>query len=762
MMAFKNNLVSDKELISVKRRRSQSCNFDKFEPELQAKRESDGWEVDKVLKTHIRMKRAKPLDEQFEDEVWLLFAALGFSYLNRDRHLEIPYGAPDTCTNKQIDVLAIDDETILFVECKCAKMGRKANFKDEIEALNGIRQGLIKTASNAFPGRKIKFIFATKNYDVSDNDRKRMIELGIHYFDQNSIKYFSELAKHLGECARFQLLGHLFAGQKISAMDNKVPAIRGDMGGHTYYSFSIEPDKLLKISYVLHRNDANNEMIPTYQRIVKKGRLKEIQNFIDSGGFFPNCLIISIDAKKLQFDLASTQIDSSIARIGILHLPQLYRSAYIIDGQHRLYGYADSKYCATNSIPVVAFVNLDRKKQVKLFMEINENQKSVSKNLRNTLNADLLWTSDDWNEQRKALRLNIAQKLGEKPSSPLYERIIIGENEISATRCITIETIENGMRSTNFLSRYSKDNAITDNGTFDKGNNDATNNILLPFIIRCFEYFKDNLPEEWAKSDNQQGILVSNNSTHALIRIFNDIVNYLITQKKIDPINDNPDDIANEVEYYLAPLVTFFSSISEEQRKEIRSNYGSGGKSRVWRTFQRIIADSRAEFMPDGLAQWMKDNTKQYNYDSFSMIHDIERTLNKDFAVRLEAKYGARWITTGLPPKVYQQANTSVGKQNYENSSNGSGKVVSIWDCVTIANYKEIATFGSNWTELFESTYTRPSELKIPGGKAAKTEWIMKLSKIASNNSAATYSVSEQDFHFLKSIYEWLVKQYQK
>ena len=29
------------------------------------------------------------------------------------------------------------------------------------------------------------------------------------------------------------------------------------MGGHTYYSFAIEPARLLKMSYVLHRNQAN-------------------------------------------------------------------------------------------------------------------------------------------------------------------------------------------------------------------------------------------------------------------------------------------------------------------------------------------------------------------------------------------------------------------------------------------------------------------------------------------------------------------------
>ena len=67
------------------------------------------------------------------------------------------------------------------------------------------------------------------------------------------------------------------------------------MGGHKYYSFSIEPERLLKIGYVLHRNEANKNMMPTYQRIIKKKRLTDVQKFINGGGYFPNSLIISID-----------------------------------------------------------------------------------------------------------------------------------------------------------------------------------------------------------------------------------------------------------------------------------------------------------------------------------------------------------------------------------------------------------------------------------------------------------------------------------
>jgi DNA sulfur modification protein DndB len=215
--------------------------------------------------------------------------------------------------------------------------------------------------------------------------------------------------------------------------------------------------------------------------------------------------------------------------------------------------------------------------------------------------------------------------------------------------------------------------------------------------------------------------------------------------------------VLSEAEYYLAPIVSFFKTITDEERKEIRTNYGSGGKTKVWRTFQKIIAAARLDFQPEGLAQWVKDNTKQFNVQSFEMIHDLERTIKQVFATKLEEKYGSKWLTAGLPPKVYKQANNIMGKQNYDNSVNGLNKSVSIWDCTTISNCKDIATFGPNWMELFERSFTRPEELKLTGGKAAKTEWISKLATIASNNST-NYSVTEEEFLFLKALHDWLIE----
>ncbi|MCY7488014.1 hypothetical protein [Paenibacillus alvei] len=159
-MSFMEKLVSDREITGLRRKRSQIYYFEKFEPELQEKRESEGWQFDKNLKNSVRMKKIKPLDERFEDEVWTLFSTLGFSYMNKDRHLEIPYGAPGTATTKQIDVFAADEETILFIECKCSHIGKKGDFKKEIESINGIRNGLFSEARKIFHNRKMKYILA--------------------------------------------------------------------------------------------------------------------------------------------------------------------------------------------------------------------------------------------------------------------------------------------------------------------------------------------------------------------------------------------------------------------------------------------------------------------------------------------------------------------------------------------------------------------------------------------------------------------------
>ncbi len=710
--------------------------------------QAEGWELLSEMKNpkKVKVKKDKPQDEIFEDTVWVLLANLGFTTMNRDQHFKMSYGNSPSQT-QQIDVFAVDDETILFVECKSAVKLTDGVFKTVIEAYSEKMKGLRAEATQHFPNRKCKFIFATNNYILSHNDEERLKASDIIYFNENTIAYYQELVKHLGSCARYQLLGNLFAHTTIKGMENRIPAIRGKMGGHTYYSFSIEPEKLLKIGYVLHRSEANSNLMPTYQRIIKKSRLKAVRKFInDDQGYFPNSIIISIDTKRpLQFDRSEKQVPDAVADLGILHLPQQYRSAFIIDGQHRLYGYSDSPYASSNSIPVVAFENLDQNEQVRLFMEINENQKSVSKNLRNTLNADMLWGSPKESERRDALRLKLAQDLGEKSTSPLYGRINIGEDQGSEVKCITIECIRIAINVGNFLSKFDKKNVLTQNGIFDLSQNDATLKLLYGFIEKCLIYIKNNASTEWNKGSADNGILTINNGIGGLIRVINDIANYLIDTQIISPTTDPVEKMAAEAEYYLSPVCRFINEIDEETRTDIRKAYGGNGPMHCWRHFQRAIHLERPEFSPVGMVKYWEDHGKEFNSESIRIMPIIEKAVKAFVRDNLEEAYDTKWIKE-IPQVVYTDANAQASKEEYE-----SGESQDWWDYVTILGIKAIVTYGKNWSSIFSDMFTLES--RKSGDKDAKAEWLNVLYKLQGKAGKANFTVAKDEYQLLNEAY---------
>jgi DNA sulfur modification protein DndB len=748
-------LVSAGNLKKQLNQRLKSSVYQSIFPQLKEKYLEQGWVIEKEFKNKLRVSKQKSFDVSFEDEVWCAFAKVGFTKMNFNRNLKLKYFDDESIT-QQIDVFAADDEAVLVVECKATQGDpKKGNFKETIEALGGKKEGLIKSIKKAFPEskHKIKFIFATKNYILSDPDKQRLENFGIIHFDDEIIQYYAELTKHLGISARFQLLGNLFEGQTIPELDNKVPAIQGRMGGHTYYSFSIEPDKLLKIGYVLHRNKANKKLMPTYQRMIKKSRLKSVQEFVESGGFFPNSIIININSyRQLRFEKANTQVENTVSKIGLLYLPKTYRSSFIIDGQHRLYGYANSDYKKTNSIPVVAFVNLDRNQQINLFMQINENQKAVPKNLRNTLNADLLWDSENLQDSIKALKLQIAQDLGEDLDSPLFDRIIVGENTKTPKRSITIDTIKQGLDRSNFFGGFSK-STIKENGTFYNGSNDSTYDILMPFLKSCFGYIKEQLPQEWLKTETD-GFIVINAGIESLIRIFSDIADCLTNTKAVNPKTDSIEIIFAEAKYFLDPLITFLKRIPVEEKIILKRSYGTGGRAKYWRILQKAIAESRINFVPEGLNDYLKNEAKQFNEDSFKMIRDIETYMKVDFKQRLQNYFGDSWFKKGVPSTVYEDACLMAIKKNREIEN--AQEEVNPWDCLNMIDYRKISIYGSNWKDIFEKYYTKPGEEKIRGGKEEKTKWMQKLERIR-NQNFHSYSVREDEYEFLMELNNWLI-----
>lgn len=755
-------IVFDKQLAAAKSNHKKIFVSEKIPVSELPEYIDAGWEKSKDYKSpkFVGVSKEKPICEQFEDRVWLLFASMGFDGLNEENGIQISYDFNNDDLKERIGVVAVDEETVLIVLCYASETMVERSFVAEINDFSSKIGGIRKEILKQYPGKKTKFIWASHNYIMNRRDLTLLDNKGIAYFSDTTIEYYFELAKHLGSCSRYQLLGSLFANQEIKNMDDRVPAIQGKMGGYTYYSFSIEPEKLLKIGYILHRSEANKNMMPTYQRLIKKKRLQEVRSFINDGGYFPNSIIISIDTngKGLSFDQSSSKVDSTISKIGILHIPKRYRSAYIIDGQHRLYGYSDSLYAATNTIPVVAFVDLDRTEQIKLFMDINENQKAVPKSLRVTLNADMLWESPDLSEQRQALRSKIAQMLGEEATSPLNSRIVIGENESTPTRCITVEALQAAFKKCRFFDSYGKKNALQKEGTFDCKDNQETCDLFYPFIEKCLLYIREACLEEWDKGDNDNGMLTMNRGIQAVVRVIDDVVNMLVEKGMINPKTQALDDMFGLIQYYLKPLTDYINNLNAEQRKDLRGYFGGGADTRFWRAYQKAIADMRPDFTPEGLEEFWQNETKMYNEETVSMIQEIVTKVKLLISIRLNDYFGESWLIKGLPKNIYTRAKGEADEAIYIHITNTGEEIdIPIWDYVTLPECKQIVLNGKNWSLFFEDTFVRPEEANLVGGKDVKTNWLLKVNSISSKLSKESYSVPVDEYTYVKSIYDWLM-----
>jgi len=320
--------------------------------------------------------------------------------------------------------------------------------------------------------------------------------------------------------AHYQFLALLFKGQLISKERIEVPAIEGKMGGKKYYMFSIEPHLLLKMGFILHRTRANEAEMPTYQRLLVPSKLKRISKFIQNGGYFPNSVILNFSKKikRLQFE-PTPRGESTRSRFGVLKIPNAYAIAYIIDGQHRVYGYADSDYKESNTIPVVAFRDLDSTEQLKLFMDINENQKAVSATLRITLEEDLYWNSERADSRMKALRSSIIQELAGSISGALYNKISIGEDKA----LLSAKPFAQALTRSGLLPFAKGNTFITESGSsslYNINNKDLgsemirARNSIVKFINLSYQFADEKFQDIF---ERERYFIVSNRGTYAFI-----------------------------------------------------------------------------------------------------------------------------------------------------------------------------------------------------------------------------------------------------
>lgn len=149
----------------------------------------------------------------------------------------------------------------------------------------------------------------------------------------------------------------------------RVKALKIKQKSHTLYVFTMRSNELAPITYVTPRSQDDPAEI---QRILSGPRAREIGEYIQEElSLFPNAIVLSMD------EHVDIQSSADPHEVTIVFPSSEGKHAYILDGQHRLAGFAHSNNVVFD-LPVVALHNADEALRAKIFADINSKQAQVS------------------------------------------------------------------------------------------------------------------------------------------------------------------------------------------------------------------------------------------------------------------------------------------------------------------------------------------------------------------------------------------------
>ena len=721
-----------------------------------AAQEAEGWRVVKRNAKSLRLGRDKPVDRQLEDDVWTLLHRMGFKELNADRNFTIQVG--DNTPKRQLDVFAKDDETVFIVECTHSRESGSKSVKTLLDKIGAIREEVIKAVHGHYgkdPKLKVKFAIATRNIEWRAADRARAEAAGVPIITEEDMLYFGRLTDILKGAARFQFLGRYFQGEKVEGLRAKIPATRGKVGPTTFYNFLISPHDLLRIAYISHMAKASNEDLQTYQRMVKPSRLKSIGKYIDDGGTFPTNIVVNFKLDNLPFDISETYGDTAT---GLLSLPGLYGSAWVIDGQHRLYGYAYASRAPEEDrsvISVLAYENLPIREEIEMFVNINTQQVKVSRNLVNEIVSNLNIEDEDPKKRLDALCARVSLKLDDAGISPLRGRILTVAQEKNNHRCLTLTSLADGVAENNLLGivHRSGRGAAGALQPGPLGELDADPRLSLAkaaeTLALYFKLFADELSEHWALGDAKGGYLCTNLGLRALLLLMRKLITFA-ERDGARAVTMEPEEIVALLRPLVAPVVQYFKTADSADVARFR-NRGSSLLSVTQNGLQMmaIIRDTLPAFDLPEVRAYLESQDAEGTKQAKDMIDEINRILFDDVLGTLKEKFGEvreAWWVQGVPKSVRNECDRQFNENEGEHERHRY---------LFFVNYADIVLYSDNW-DLFKDRYNFYGK----GSKASLVRWISKVNRARTvTHHAEKGPLSKDQVDYVRRVHE-LVKRH--
>jgi DGQHR domain-containing protein len=451
------------------------------------------------------------------------------------------------------------------------------------------------------------------------------------------MRYFSEIALRLGPAGRFQFHAEFLA--KSTAIDKiTVPAIRSKLGGSVCYFFVAPPRKLLPISFVNHRDLRDPEAAPSYQRLITRARLREVASYIGDGGYFANAILANFK-EAVRFDRAGAETDDGTS-IGILTLPNTYKSVWIIDGQHRLYGYAEhNEDDERHRIPVIAFERLSSDEEGKLFKTINSEQRKVSKNLIDELRGEQDLHSVDRNKQMRAIAARVVEQLRAEVGGPFEDRLKSVDLPSSPDRALTLTSICNAVVISGLIGRVrSGAEARFIQGPLGRDRAADTIDTLAEALSSYFSAIRGANEVRWAAGKASH--LCTNTGVEAYIRLFGELCRFVQQDTGMDPRELHVDDLVTQVIRYLGLALNVVAGASDDEFSEnFKVAFGSGGPAAYFYRLCVMIRGEFPAFAPDGLDDHLRETDDDRRAKADGQVRQIQSKVPEFVIARLKEIY---------------------------------------------------------------------------------------------------------------------------
>ena len=188
-----NSLITGKsDRLAAYKKRNDLYIVKNIHPADLADYETQGWEIQRILKTRVVIKKLKPHEKLLEDQTWCLFYRMGYPELNDDQ-FKIKFSRHDGSNGeKQIDVFAKDDETVIIIECKSRESRGRRTLQKELGETDSLQKPIANSVREYYGQDfkpKIIWIYVTKNIIWSEPDLERAAASNIRVITENEMHY---------------------------------------------------------------------------------------------------------------------------------------------------------------------------------------------------------------------------------------------------------------------------------------------------------------------------------------------------------------------------------------------------------------------------------------------------------------------------------------------------------------------------------------------------------------------------------------------